>query len=68
MANHSSTLAVRSMDSMKGNSTNSMKRQKDVTSEDEPPGLEGVQYANGEGQRGIINRSRENEAAESKWK
>ena len=50
------------------NPMNSVTRQKERILEDEPPGLEGVQYANGEGQRGIINRSRENEAAESKWK
>ena len=47
---------------------NSMKRQKDMTPKDEPPGLEGVQYATGEVQRGITNCSRKNEAAGSKWK
>ena len=47
---------------------NSMKRQKDMTPEDEPPRLEGVQYATGEEQRGITNCSRKNEAAGSKWK
>ena len=30
---------------------NGMKRQKDMTLEDEPPGLEGVQYATWEEQR-----------------
>ena len=50
------------------NLMNSMKRQKDMTPKDEPPGLEGVQYATGEVQRGITNCSRKNEAAGSKWK
>ena len=40
---------------------NSMKRQKDMTPEGEPPGLEGVRYATGEEQRGITNSSTKNE-------
>ena len=39
---------------------NSMKRQKDMTPEDEPPMSEGVQYANAEWWRAIINSSRKN--------
>ena len=42
---------------------NSMKGQKDMTLEDEPPRLEGVQYATGEQQRVITNSSRKNEEA-----
>ena len=42
---------------------NSMKRQKDMTPEDETPRLEGVQYATGEEQRAITNSSRNNEVA-----
>ena len=34
---------------------NSMKRQKDMTLEDEPPELKGVQYATGEVQGAISN-------------
>ena len=33
----------------------SMKRQKDMTLKDEPPKLEGAQYATGEEQRVITN-------------
>ena len=47
---------------------NSMKRQKDMTLEDEAPRLEGVQYATGEEQRAITNSSRKSEAAAPKWK
>ena len=47
MANHSSILASRIMDSMK--------RQKDMTPEDELPILEGVQHATREEQRAIIS-------------
>jgi len=36
---------------------NSMKRQKDMTPEDEPPRLEGIQYNTGEEQRAITNSS-----------
>ena len=43
----------------------SMKRQKDVTSDDEPPRSVGVQYTNGEEQR---NSSRKNEEAVPKQK
>ena len=43
----------------------SMKRQKDVTPEDEPPRSVGVQYTNGEEQR---NSSRKNEEAVPKQK
>ena len=43
---------------------NSMKRQKDVTLEDELPRSEAVQYATGEVQRAVIinNSFRKNEA------
>ena len=37
---------------------NSMKRQKDMTPEDEPPRLEGVQYATGEEWRASTNSCR----------
>ena len=47
------------------NPVNCMKRHKDMTPEDEPPRLVGVQYATGEEQR---NSSRKNEEAEPKWK
>ena len=40
----------------------SMKRQKDMTSGDKPPKLEGIQYATEEDQRAITNNSRKNEA------
>ena len=40
------------------NPMNSMKRQKDMTPEDEPPKSEGMQYATGEDQRAIMNRCR----------
>ena len=43
----------------------SMKRQKDVTPEDEPPRSVGVQYTNAEEQR---NSSRKNEEAAPKQK
>ena len=42
---------------------NSMKRQTDMTPEDETPSLVGVQYASGEEWREITNSSRKNEAA-----
>ena len=45
-----------------------MKRQKDVTSKDEPPRLEGVQYATGEEQRAITNSPRKNEVTGPKQK
>ena len=44
-----------------------MKRQKDMTSEDEPPRTEGLQHATMEEQRAITNHSRKNEAAGLKW-
>ena len=47
---------------------NSMKRQKDMTTEHEPPRLEGVQYVTGEEQKGITNISRKNEEAGPKQK
>ena len=50
------------------NPMNCMKRQKDMTLEDEPPRLEGIQYATGEEQRATANSSRKNEAAGPKWK
>ena len=37
------------------NPMNSMKRQKDMTPEDEPPRLESVQYATGKEQRAITD-------------
>ena len=43
----------------------SMKRQKYMTMEDEPPRLEGVQYAAGEEWRAITVRK--NEVAGPKW-
>ena len=44
---------------------NNMKRQKDMTPEDESPRSVGIQYAIGEEWR---NSSRRNEEAEPKWK
>ena len=43
----------------------SMKRQKDMILEDEPPGSEGVQYATEEEWSAITDSSRKNEAAEA---
>ena len=43
-----------------------MKRQKDKTMKDEPPMLEGVQYAIEKKQRAITNSSRKNETARPK--
>ena len=45
-----------------------MKRQKGMTPEDEPPRLEGVQYATGEEHRAITENSRKNEEAGPKQK
>ena len=45
---------------------NSMKRQKDMTLDNEPPRLEGVQYTTGEGQRAITSSPTKEEAAEPK--
>ena len=42
---------------------NSMKRQDDMTPEDQPPRLEDVQYATGEEQRAVGNSSRKNDVA-----
>ena len=42
------------------NPTNSKKRQRDITADDEPPRSEGVQYATGEEQKVITNSSRKN--------
>ena len=50
------------------NPMDSMKRQRDMTLEDEPPNSEGAQYAPGEEQRTITNSSRKNEAAGPKEK
>ena len=50
------------------NPMNSMKRQKDMTPEDEPLRLEGVQQAIGEEQRAVTNNSTKNEAAGPKWR
>ena len=47
---------------------NSMKRQKDMTLEDEPLRLEGVQYATRGEWRAITNSSRKKEAAGPKQK
>ena len=47
---------------------NSKKAQKDMTAEDEPPRLEGIQYTTGEDWRAITNSSRKNEVAGPKWK
>ena len=47
------------------NPMNSMKEQKDITANDEPPRLVGIQYATGEEQR---NSSRKNEEAGPKQK
>ena len=46
----------------------SMKRQKDTTPEDEPPSLEGVQYATGEERRAIMNSSKKSDVVGPKWK
>ena len=46
----------------------SMKRQKDMIPEDEPPRSESVQYATGEEWRAITNSSRKKEAAGPKRK
>ena len=50
------------------NPMNSMKKQKDMTPENEPLRSEGVQYATGEEQRAITNSSRKNEASGPKRK
>ena len=54
------------------NSMDSMKRQKNMTLEDEPspppPRSEGVQYATGEEWRAITNSFRKSEVAGPKWK
>ena len=50
------------------NPMSSMKRQKDMTLEDEPPRSEGVQFSTGEEQRVITNSCRKNEVAGPKWK
>ena len=50
------------------NPMDSMKRQKCMTMEDEPPRSEGVQYTTGEEQRAVTNSSRKNEEAGPKWK
>ena len=47
---------------------NSNKRPKGMTAEDEPPRLEGVQYATGEEQRTMTNISRKRKTAGPKWK
>ena len=56
MASHSSMLATE-------NHMKSIKRQKDMTPEDEPRRTEGVQYATGKEGRAITNSSRKNEEA-----
>ena len=50
------------------NPMGSMKRQKDMTPEDEPPRSEGVQYATGEKWRTITNSSRKKEMVGPKQK
>ena len=50
------------------NPLDSMKRQKDIIPEDEPPGWKVSKYATGEECRAIINGSRKNEATGPKWK
>ena len=50
------------------NPVDSMKRQKYMMLEDEPPRSEGVHYATREEQRAITNSSRENEVAGPKQK
>ena len=60
MANHFSILSLNTEHSL-----NSMKRQKDMTVEDEIPTSVGAKYAAGEEQR---NSSRKNEEAEPKQK
>ena len=50
------------------NPRDSMKRQKGMTLEDEPPRLEGVHNAPGEEWRTITNSCRKNEVAGPKWK
>ena len=47
---------------------NNMKRQKDMTLENEISKLESIQYATGEEQRAITNSFRKNEVAEPKQK
>ena len=47
---------------------NHMKQQKDMTPEDEPLRLEGVQYATGEERKAITNSSRRNETSGPKQK
>ena len=49
------------------NAIHSMKRQKDMTLEDEPHRLEGIQYATGEEQKAITNSSKKNEVAGPQW-
>ena len=48
--------------------TDSMKRQKYMTLQDEPPKSEGVQYVTVEEQKGTANISRKNEEAGPKQK
>ena len=50
------------------NPMDKMKRQKELTPEDEPPRSEGVQHATGEEQRLFTSSSRKNEAAGPKQK
>ena len=45
-----------------------MKRQKDMTPEDEPPKSVGIQYATEEEWRAITYSSRKNKMARPKWK
>ena len=50
------------------NPLDSMKRQKDMTTEDEPPQVRGVQYATGEEWRTVTNNSRKKEMVGPKQK
>ena len=57
-ATHSNIFALR---------IDNVKRQKDMTPEDEPPELEGIQYDTGEEWRAVTNSSSKNEASGPKW-
>ena len=50
------------------NPKDSMKRQKEMTPEDNPPRSKGVQHTTEEEQRTIIKSSRKNEVAGTMWK
>jgi len=50
------------------NPKDSMKRQKEMTPEDNPPRSKGIQHTTEEEQRTIIKSSRKNEVAGTTWK